>query len=47
MEVRFQVPMGLLRGFLYGGFFEGAIQPFDPAVRPRMIPLGQMLLDTV
>jgi hypothetical protein len=47
VEMVLQVLVGLVRVFLHGGLFEGAIHPFTLAVRPRMVTLGQAVLDAV
>ena len=39
--------MGLVIVLVHGSIFEGAIHPFNLAIRPRMMHLGQSVLDAV
>jgi hypothetical protein len=47
VEMFLQVLMGLVIVFLHDGLFEGAIHPLNLAVRPRMLHLGQPVLNAL
>ena len=47
LEMLFQVVVGLIVVLFHGGLFERAVHPFDLAIGPRMVGLGQPMVNTM